>query len=242
MLLLWRQITVGSTCPPWAVMLECTENVRVCGFVCVSVCMRERETQNVYLSVDACLLLECMSSCICIIMCLLCLWMCDYVHVYVHLRNYLQVFWSSRMPAQLCPCINNLCLNVYALQMCLYVCVCGACACAPLIHQTEPEAPDGWPSIRLSRLPGKNTSGWGEYDALTLRCWRPGGLDFTPLLYPLSRKKILENPSAYSHANWITPNTWIQSGKNACRCWNWIEFIPTLSTQDKYSIWWRFSN
>lgn len=160
--------------------LSCDAGVnRECA--CVWVCVYE--TQNVYLSLDACLLLECMSFCICIIMCLLCLWMCVCVHVNMHLCNHLQ---GSLMPAQLCPWINNLYLNVYALQMCLCVCVVHVRVCvrALLISQTAPEAPDGWPSIRLSvsqeRTPqaGENMMLWpwgaeGLEVWISLHCFTP---------------------------------------------------------------------
>lgn len=73
-------------------------------------------------------------------------------------------------------------LNAYATHMCV-------CVCAPLISQTAPEAPDGWPPIRLSvsqertPQPGENMMLSGPWGA-----WRPGGLDIALLI---SRLKIL---------------------------------------------------
>lgn len=101
----------------------------------VCVCMRERQRGD----------LECEF----VLRCLFYLIVLSYyvsvmsvnVSVYMRLWSYLCGWFCLYS----CPCINNLCLNAYALEMCLCVRVCTL-----LIRQTAPKAPDERPSIRLS--------------------------------------------------------------------------------------------
>lgn len=170
MLLLWRQITVDSTCPPWAVML---------GWVCV--CVWDGDPQCVS-SVHVFLCLHYYATMfvnVCV---------CAFVHASC---THLQVCLWFRLPAEWCVLVLIICIWMYIHCVCVSVCVL-------LISKTAPEAPDGWPSIRLSvsqeRIPqpGGNMMLWP---------WGVEGLEVWILLHCftlplLSRKKIWENPLA----------------------------------------------